>query len=105
MPSSRTLYSSQRIATVLTDKGLNAAVEGLAGRALLPVDVDCSLSERLPEPVEAAAYYVVAESLRTSRVTQKQHGRRSGSAAKTDARSSRSKTTASVASIPPPAPV
>jgi len=48
---------------VLTDKGLPAAVAVLAGRAPVPVDVDCSLSERLPRAVEAAAYYVVAESL------------------------------------------
>jgi PAS domain S-box-containing protein len=48
---------------ILTHKGLAVAVAGLASRAPVPVDVDCSLSERLPEPVEAAAYYVVAESL------------------------------------------
>jgi signal transduction histidine kinase len=48
---------------VLTEKGLPAAVAVLAGRAPLPVDVHCSLSERLPGPIEAAAYYVVAESL------------------------------------------
>jgi PAS domain S-box-containing protein len=48
---------------VLTDKGLPAAVEGLASRAPVPGDVDCSLSERLPAPVEVAAYYVVAEAL------------------------------------------
>jgi PAS domain S-box-containing protein len=48
---------------LLTECGLCAAVSGLAGRAPVPVEVQCSLSERLPEPVEAAAYYVVAESL------------------------------------------
>jgi PAS domain S-box-containing protein len=48
---------------VLTDKGLAVAVAVLAGRAPVPVDVQCSLSERLPGPIEAAAYYVVAESL------------------------------------------
>lgn len=48
---------------VLTDKGLPEAVAGLASRATVPVDVECSLSERLPGAVEAAAYYVVAESL------------------------------------------
>ncbi|MFN8122280.1 MAG: histidine kinase [Thermoleophilia bacterium] len=48
---------------VLTDRGLPAAIGGLAGRAPLPVDVDAPLLERLPEPVEAAAYFVVAEAL------------------------------------------
>jgi PAS domain S-box-containing protein len=48
---------------VLTEKGLEAAVAGLARRAPIPVVVECSLPERLPGPVETAAYYVVAESL------------------------------------------
>jgi PAS domain S-box-containing protein len=48
---------------VLTDKGLPAAVAGLADRAPLPVEVDCRLVERLPPAVEAAAYYLIAEAL------------------------------------------
>ncbi|TML68605.1 MAG: hypothetical protein E6G14_09585 [Actinobacteria bacterium] len=48
---------------VLTDLGLARAVAVLAERTPLPVDVHCSLSERLPGQVEVAAYYVVAESL------------------------------------------
>ncbi len=48
---------------VLTECGLPASVTGLASRAPVPVEVTCTLSERLPEAVEAAAYYVVAESL------------------------------------------
>ncbi len=32
-------------------------------RAAVPVDLSVDLDERLPEPVEVAAYYVVAESL------------------------------------------
>jgi PAS domain S-box-containing protein len=48
---------------MLTEKGLATAVAVLAGRAPVPVEVNCSLSERLPEAIEAAAYYVVAESL------------------------------------------
>jgi PAS domain S-box-containing protein len=47
---------------VLTDRGLNAALEGLAARTPLPVELSL-LPERLPEPVEAAAYYVVAEAV------------------------------------------
>jgi PAS domain S-box-containing protein len=47
---------------VLTDRGLGAALEALAARAPLPVDLVLT-DERLPEPVEAAAYYVVSEAL------------------------------------------
>jgi PAS domain S-box-containing protein len=48
---------------VLSDRGLEPALEALAQRTPLPVDIDVGLAERLPEPVEAAAYYVVAEAL------------------------------------------
>jgi PAS domain S-box-containing protein len=48
---------------ILSDHGLNAAVDALAQRAPLPVEVSIALDDRLPKPVEAAAYYVVAESL------------------------------------------
>ena len=48
---------------VLTDRGLRAAVEMLAGRAPVPVEIAEVPAERLPEPVEAAAYYLIAEAL------------------------------------------
>lgn len=48
---------------VLSDRGLDAALLALAHRAPLPVEVGAMPEDRLPEPVEAAAYYVVAESL------------------------------------------
>jgi signal transduction histidine kinase len=48
---------------VLTDRGLEAALEALAERTPLPVSLDQMPSERLPAPVEAAAYFVVAEAL------------------------------------------
>jgi PAS domain S-box-containing protein len=48
---------------VLTDHGLRAAIEAVADRAPLPVDVDVPPDERLPETVEAAAYFVVCEAL------------------------------------------
>jgi PAS domain S-box-containing protein len=48
---------------VLTDRGLPAALEALAARAPLPVVLSTSLDGPLPGPVEAAAYYVVAEAL------------------------------------------
>jgi signal transduction histidine kinase len=48
---------------VLTERGLEAALEVLAARAPLPVALDVRLPQRLPEPVEAAAYYVASEAL------------------------------------------
>jgi signal transduction histidine kinase len=48
---------------VLTDRGLGPALEALANRAPLPVDVAGLPDERLPAGVEAAAYYLVAEAL------------------------------------------
>ena len=48
---------------VLADRGLRAAVEMLAGRAPVVVEIDEIPHERLPEPVEAAAYYLIAEAL------------------------------------------
>jgi signal transduction histidine kinase len=48
---------------VLTDRGLAAALDALADRAPLPVEVEEVPDERLPGAVEAAAYFVVAESL------------------------------------------
>jgi signal transduction histidine kinase len=48
---------------ILTDRGLGDALSALAARAPVPVELDNVPDERLPPPVEAAAYYVVAESL------------------------------------------
>ena len=48
---------------VLSDRGLKAAVEALAVRSPLPVKVVEVPGERLPEPVEVAAYFVIAEAL------------------------------------------
>ena len=48
---------------VLSEKGLDAALYGLAARAPLPVTLDSDAEGRLPQPVEVAAYYVVAEAL------------------------------------------
>jgi PAS domain S-box-containing protein len=49
--------------SVLADRGLVAALEALALRAPVPVDLEAVPDRRLPEQVEAAAYYVVAEAL------------------------------------------
>jgi PAS domain S-box-containing protein len=48
---------------ILTDRGLRAAVEMLAARAPIPVEIAEIPDERLPEPVEAAAYYLISEAL------------------------------------------
>jgi PAS domain S-box-containing protein len=48
---------------VLTARGLGAALQVLVARTPLPVELDVQLPEPLPEPVEAAAYYVVSEAL------------------------------------------
>ncbi|MFD4771611.1 sensor histidine kinase [Streptomyces niveus] len=48
---------------VLTDRGLKDAVEDVADRSTVPVDVRFELPGRLPEPVETAAYFAVSEAL------------------------------------------
>ena len=48
---------------VLSDRGLGPALETLAQRSTLPVEIENTVDARLPGPVEAAAYYVVSESL------------------------------------------
>ena len=48
---------------LLSDRGLADAVSALAGRAPLPVELRGSVTERLPEPIEVSAYFLVAESL------------------------------------------
>ena len=48
---------------VLSDRGLDAALATLAHRAPVSVELETAVEERLPEPVELAAYFVVAEAL------------------------------------------
>jgi signal transduction histidine kinase len=48
---------------ILTEAGLGPALRALARRSEIPVDVDVGLDERLPTPVEAAAYYIASEAL------------------------------------------
>jgi signal transduction histidine kinase len=49
--------------TLLRDEGLQAAVEALARRTPLPVTVRGTVRNRLSDPVELAAYFVVSEAL------------------------------------------
>jgi signal transduction histidine kinase len=48
---------------VLSDRGLRAAVEEVAGRSPVPVDVELALAGRLPPAAEQTAYFVVTEAL------------------------------------------
>jgi signal transduction histidine kinase len=47
----------------LSQGGLGLAVETLAARSPVPVTLEVSLHERLPEAVEVAGYFVVSEAL------------------------------------------
>jgi signal transduction histidine kinase len=49
--------------SVLTEDGLAAALESLARRTPVPVSLTELPSERLPPPIEAAAYFVACEAL------------------------------------------
>ena len=48
---------------MLTERGLEPAIQSLVARATVPVTVEAPAEERLPEPVESAAYFVVSEAL------------------------------------------
>ncbi len=60
---------------ILTDRGLLQALETLAGRLPVAVDIDAP-RERLPDDIEATAYYIVAEALtNVSRHAEADHAR------------------------------
>jgi signal transduction histidine kinase len=48
---------------ILSNRGLAVALDDLAGRASVPVEVVAAPRERLPDQVESAAYFVVSECL------------------------------------------
>jgi signal transduction histidine kinase len=48
---------------ILTELGLAAALNAIASRAPVPVTLETDGEQRLPAPVEVAAYFVVAEAL------------------------------------------
>jgi signal transduction histidine kinase len=48
---------------VLADRGLDAALSGIAAASPVPVTLDVVLPDRVPPAVEVAAYFVVAETL------------------------------------------
>jgi signal transduction histidine kinase len=49
--------------SVLTDRGLEAAVVAVAERSPIPVELELDLPSRLPDATESAAYFVVCEAL------------------------------------------
>jgi signal transduction histidine kinase len=49
--------------SVLREDGLDSAVEALARRAPLPVEIIGTARGRLPDPIELAAYFFVSEAL------------------------------------------
>jgi signal transduction histidine kinase len=79
--------------SLLSERGLTAALEALALRVPVAIELEALTNARLPEPVEAAAYYVVAEALANVQkhagarrvvvsVTADEHGRPGGSLAR-----------------------
>jgi signal transduction histidine kinase len=48
---------------VVSAHGLSVALEQLAARSPVPVELEIEVEGRLPEPLEVAAYYVISESL------------------------------------------
>jgi signal transduction histidine kinase len=48
---------------ILSEAGLGPALRVLARRSTIPVELDIETDTRLPEPIEAAAYYVASETL------------------------------------------
>ncbi|WP_328326369.1 MULTISPECIES: sensor histidine kinase [unclassified Streptomyces] len=58
---------------VLDDRGLDAALSGIAARAPLPVDLTVDIGRRPAPTVEAVAYFVVSEAL--ANVTKHAHAR------------------------------
>ncbi|HEV3477943.1 MAG TPA: sensor histidine kinase [Gaiellaceae bacterium] len=62
--------------SVLTQNGLGPALQSLAARTPVPIEIDEAPAERLPAPVEATAYFVACEAVanavkhaRASRIT------------------------------------
>jgi signal transduction histidine kinase len=59
---------------ILSKGGIGPALKALARRSAVPVTLDLAIDQRLPDPVEVGAYYLVSEALtnaaKHSRATQ-----------------------------------
>jgi signal transduction histidine kinase len=53
--------------SILSDRGLDAALTALVSGTGAPVDLQVDVPERPPDPAEIAAYFVVAEALTNAR--------------------------------------
>jgi signal transduction histidine kinase len=49
--------------SILTDRGLEPALEAVAGRSTVPVELDLDSCRKLPLPVQTTAYFVVVEAV------------------------------------------
>ena len=67
---------------ILTEGGLPPALRALARRCAVPVSLDIKVAERLPEPIEIAAYYAISEALTNTA----KHAHASGAAVEVAAR-------------------
>ena len=85
---------------ILSDRGLAAALEALAQRAPLPVELEALPARPLPAPVEAGIFYVVSESLTNVAKYAAASHVRVRITCEAGTRSSRSWTTASAAPTP-----
>ena len=72
---------------VLSDRGLDAALSGLAALCPVPVTVEVELSRRPPAAVEAIAYFVVSEAL--ANVAKHSHAKRASVVVRTEGQSLR----------------
>ena len=68
--------------SALVQGGLRPALKTLARRSAVPVRLDVRIEDRLPEQIEVAAYYAIAESLtnaaKHAQAWPRCHGRRRG---------------------------
>ncbi len=71
--------------SLLSDRGLKAALRSLARRSPLPVELDAPSDARYPEALEVAAYYVVSEAL----VNASKHSRAGGAKVQLEANDQR----------------
>ena len=59
---------------LLSDRGLDGALQALASRAPLPVQITAAPDQRLPDSLESAVYFTVAEALtNTARYARASH--------------------------------